>query len=416
MSIIISSIFIVCLTLIIIEDRLHLNKTGVVLTGAALSWALLLLGATDPHLLSEDLVLRLSGVGEILLFLMGTMSIVEVINSHGSFALIGQAFRGRSLKATYWGMLVAAFFMSSVLDNLTTLLVWVCIMRKLVPQQDKRALLVAALVPAVNAGGAWTPIGDVTTTMLWINGHVSSADIMSSLFVPSLVLLVVFGLCLWPAVRQADIRIEQTESDEAPVEGRMIVLVLGVMSLVSIPVLKLLIGLPPFMAVMLGLGLLWIATDFLHREREDGEAFKVYRLLGQIDWACILFFFGILFMVDALEVCGTLETLSRGIGALTESKLSVTTLIGVASAVVDNVPLVALAMKMYASSYLPNDVFWNYLALTAGTGGSLLIIGSAPGVALMALERIGFVWYLRWISWAAAVSFAASVASLYLLS
>jgi Na+/H+ antiporter NhaD/arsenite permease-like protein len=298
-----------------------------------------------------------------------------------------------------------SFFLSSVLDNLTTTIIMVTLIGKLIDKGDERLIMGGAVIIAANAGGAWTPIGDVTTTMLWIGGQLSTFEIMRSLFFPSLACLVVALLCLhW--VLKGDFSIHNGSDAEPEEPMGTTIFWLGVACLIFVPVFKLTTGLPPFMGIIFGLGLMWLFTDLMHRHDEERDYLRVPHIITNIDVSSVLFFLGILLAIDALHTAGLLDALANWMDQTIGNADIIAIAIGLASAVVDNVPLVAAVMGMYPLEHYPVDSqFWNMIAYCAGTGGSILVIGSAAGVAFMGLERVQFFWYFRHVGIPAAAGY-----------
>jgi Na+/H+ antiporter NhaD/arsenite permease-like protein len=315
---------------------------------------------------------------------------------------------------------VLTFFLSSILDNLTTTIVMVVLLKKLIADPKDRLYFIGATIIAANAGGAWTPIGDVTTTMLWIGGQLSVANIMLKLFLPSLAALIVPLFLISLQVKGQLQSMPEADTDE--VQGvsqneKRLILISGLVLLLMVPVFKVTTHLPPYMGMMLALGILWYLTELIHRskEHEEKKAFSVLTALQRMDMPSILFFLGILLAVAALETQGTLPSLAQWLNDNVGNLDVVVIITGVLSAIIDNVPLVAAAMGMYSMNEIPADSrFWEMLAFCAGTGGSMLIIGSAAGVAAMGLEKISFGWYFRKISWIAALSYCAGIGVYYL--
>lgn len=382
---------------IIFEYGLKVNKTAVALLIAVLCWAIYFSDSNIP--LQEDLKefgSHLSDVSQIIFFLMGAMTIVELIDSHKGFKIITDVIQTTSKRKMLWMISFTAFFLSAILDNLTTAIVMISVLRKMIPSRQDRFLLSCIVVCAANAGGAWTPIGDVTTTMLWINGQLSSLSIMKSLFLPSLVSMLV-PLCLFSIGQKGTYAPPTEEAIEPPPEpGARRVFYLGLGTLVFVPIFKAWTGLPPFMGVLIGLSILWLFTDILHHKYEHRQHLRIPTILTKIDISAILFFLGILLCINALETAGVLRYLSIWLEQKVHNQVIIATLIGILSAIVDNVPLVAGTMGMYPLSEFPMDSqLWHLIAYAAGTGGSLLLIGSAAGVALMGMEKIDFIAYMR---------------------
>ncbi len=382
---------------IIFEHPLKVNKSAIALLTATLCWA--------TFFVSSDLQLtekighfnaHISDVAQILFFLMGAMTIVELIDSHGGFSIITDMIHTTSKRKTLWIIAFISFFLSSILDNLTTTILMVSLLRKLVPDKESHFFLCFIVVVAANAGGAWTPIGDVTTTMLWINGQLSTVAVMKSLFLPSLVSLLVPLIIYSVKLKGNHPKMAKGLKESSTHPGCKPVFFLGVLSLVFVPVFKALTGLPPFMGVLIGLGVLWIITDLLHAKYEERHFLRIPHILTRIDTSGILFFLGILLAVNALETAGVLNDIAVWLGREVKNLPVIATLIGLVSAVIDNVPLVAATMGMYPLTSYPMDhELWHMIAYAAGTGGSILIIGSSSGVALMGLEKVDFISYFK---------------------
>lgn len=408
-----SLIFLVGYLLIIFEHPVKINKSATaLLTGVLGLIAYLILGEgafdTRLHHLHNDF----AKIAEIVFFLIGAMVIVEIIDAHQGFHVLGQLFRLKSPHLMMWALLIVGFILSGILDNLTTIIVMISLLRKLISSHKERILIASALVIAVNIGGAWTPIGDVTTTMLWIEGNITTLGIMKALFLPCVISLIVLGLSLRFLVPDLTFEALQNHAPLSNKHGMKRVLITGILCLLMVPTLKVIFDIPPFMGMLLAVGVMWVLTDLTHKKQEGNNHLKVQELLQKIDVASSLFFLGILMAVNALELTGVLGFLSNKISAITTSPVVIASTVGIVSAIVDNIPLVAACIRMYSlETYPPDHTFWALIALTAGTGGSLLIIGSAPGVALMALEKVGFFWYLKRISWIALLSYIAGIAS-----
>lgn len=389
------TIFVIGYAVIAFEGRLKVNKTAVALITGVLCWLTYMLFSSNKVEVNASLLLHLGDISSILFFLLGAMTIVELIDAHDGFEIITDLITQVNKRKLIWMVGFIAFFLSSILDNLTTTIVMVSLLRKLIRQKEDRLLFVGIVIIAANAGGAWTPIGDVTTTMLWIGGQISSVNIMLKLFLPSLVCLLIplvaVSFQLKGSVERAVV--ERVAKYVLPKYKQKIVLFMGVLVLVLVPVFKTYTYLPPFMGMLLGLGLLWMITEFMHRgiSHEEKDHLTLVSALHKIDISSILFFLGILMAIAALETSGMLAALalwlSEVIGNLTVIVMS----IGLLSAVIDNVPLVAASQGMYDLAKYPMDNYiWEFLAFCAGTGGSILIIGSAAGVAAMGMEKIDF--------------------------
>jgi NhaD family Na+/H+ antiporter len=392
-------IFALGYTAIIFEHILKINKSAVAIFMAVACWAVFFLGS--PHSLSENIThlnLDVSGVAQIIFFLLGAMTIVELIDSHHGFKVVTDAIRTTSKRKMLWLIAIATFFLSAILDNLTTTILMVSLLRKLIPDAKDRLLLCCLVVVAANAGGAWTPIGDVTTTMLWINGQLTSLAVMKALFTPS-VLSVLIPLVYFSFRMKGRISPASKEKQIVEEPGARIVFILGVLGLVSVPIFKAVTGLPPFMGILISLSILWLVTDGLHHKHEQRRHLRVPYVLTKIDISGVLFFLGILLCVGSLQAAGLLKDLATWLGGQVESLATLATFIGLFSAVVDNVPLVAATMGMYPlEAFPPDHALWHMIAYAAGTGGSILIIGSSSGVALMGMEKIDFMTYMKKVS------------------
>lgn len=369
----------------------------------------------DHHLVGHQLNESLASTAQIVFFLMGAMTIVEVVDAHNGFEVITSRIRTTKLSTLMWLVGFVSFFLSAVIDNLTTTIVMISLMKKLLDNHDDRLFFAGMIVIAANAGGAWTPIGDVTTTMLWIGGQVTTVEIMKGLFIPSMINLLVplaatsFILGARPVV--APQRLHGEEGPETTDFERKLMFFLGLGILVAVPVFKTVTHLPPFMGILFGLGILWAVGDLMHRNKEDDlhkQRLTLARALTRIDMSAVIFFIGILLAVAVLEHTHILSSIAQWLDKTVGRQDIIVMIIGLVSAIVDNVPLVAASMGMYSLQQYPTDSFlWEFLAYCAGTGGSILIIGSAAGVAAMGLEKIDFIWYVRKISGLALVGYLA---------
>lgn len=401
---------------IAMEHPLKINKSATALLGAGLLWTVYALNHASPTQLTEELGSSLMGTAQIVFFLMGAMAIVEVVDAHNGFEVITSRIKTKSLSSLMLMVGTVTFFLSAILDNLTTTIVMVSLTRKLLAEREDRMIFAGMIVIAANAGGAWTAIGDVTTTMLWIGGQISALNIMQAVFLPSLVslalplLLGAYWLRGRPVLAPA---MTASDSHQTGAFERNSMFYLGLAILILVPVFKAVTHLPPFMGILFGLGILWLVGDLLHREKEDihKDRLTLVSALTRIDMASIIFFVGILLAVAVLEHTHLLSELAHSLERNVGRQDLIVLLIGLASAVVDNVPLVAASMGMYSLEQFPTDSFlWEFLAYCAGTGGSILIIGSASGVAAMGLEKISFTWYLRKISLIAVAGYLAGAA------
>jgi Na+/H+ antiporter NhaD/arsenite permease-like protein len=407
-------IFIVVYAAIALEHPLSISKSASALFGAGVLWTIYALSTGDPGRVGHELDESVTATARIAFFLLGAMTIVEVIDGHDGFALITSRIRTRRLTELLWLVSWVTFFLSAILDNLTTTIVMVSMMRKLLSRGDDRLLFASVIVIAANAGGAWSPMGDVTTTMLWIGGQVSALGIVTALFPASVinlfVPLVVLSLTLRGKPLQAA---DAAEDSDVPPFERNLILALGLGVLLLVPAFKQITHLPPFMGILSGLGILWLAGEILHRRKppEARHKLTLAHALSRIDLASLLFFVGILLAVATLEHAGILEALAGWLGRHVGRQEIIVLLLGLLSAIVDNVPLVAASMGMYPLSQYPIDSFlWEFMAYCAGTGGSILIIGSAAGVAAMGIEKIQFIWYMRRIAWLATLGYLAGAA------
>lgn len=404
-------IFIVGYLAIIFEHNIKVNKTASALLMAALTWMVLFLYAPNLHALGE----KVNDISQIIFFLLGAMTLVEVIDVHKGFKVITDLIQTSSKRKMLWIIGLTTFFLSAILDNLTTTIVMISLLRKLVPDSKERMILGAMVVIAANAGGAWTPIGDVTTTMLWINGNITTLNVMKILFAPSLISLVVALVLLGWNLKGVYPHAVARAHEEVVEPGARLVFFCGVGALVFVPIFKALTGLPPFMGMLLSLGALWLLTDVLHSPHETRQHLRLPQILTRIDTSGVLFFLGILLCISSLDVAGILNQLAHFLDHTIGNISVIVTLIGLISAIIDNVPLVAAGMGMYDLQTYPQDSYlWQMLAFCAGTGGSVLIIGSAAGVAFMGLEKVNFIWYARKVSLIALLSYFAGVAALIL--
>ncbi|XP_073308370.1 sodium/proton antiporter 1 [Primulina huaijiensis] len=399
---------------IIFEESLAFNKSGVGLLMAVGLWVVRSIGAPSTEVAIAELSHASAEVSEIVFFLLGAMTIVEIVDAHQGFKLVTDNITTRKPRTLLWVVGFATFFLSSILDNLTSTIVMVSLLRKLVPPSEYRKLLGAVVVIAANAGGAWTPIGDVTTTMLWIHGQISTLPTMKDLALPSVVSLAV-PLALMSLTSEVNGKGQSAEdvlASETMAPRGKLVLFVGLGALVFVPVFKALTGLPPYMGILLGLGVLWILTDAIHYGESERQRLKVPQALSRIDTQGALFFLGILLSVSSLEAAGILRELANYLDANIPSVELIASSIGFVSAIIDNVPLVAAAMGMYDLSSFPQDSeFWQLVAYCAGTGGSMLVIGSAAGVAFMGMEKVDFFWYLRKVSGFAFAGYVAGIAA-----
>jgi Na+/H+ antiporter NhaD/arsenite permease-like protein len=418
---VIIAIFSITYAAIALEHPLKINKSASALLGAGLLWTIYAVFSSDHTAVGAQLSESVAATAQIVFFLMGAMTIVEVIDLHNGFQVVTSRIRTTRLTSLMWTVSLVTFFLSAILDNLTTTIVMVSLMKKLLEKESERLYLAAIIVIAANAGGAWSPIGDITTTMLWIGGQLSPLAVITRVFAPSVVSLFVPLLVMSYRMKGRQFAHESAATDSggdapSPAE-RNFMLYIGLGILVMVPIFKTVTHLPPFLGILFGLGIIWVVGDILHRNKppEEKERLTLAHALLRIDLSSLVFFIGILLAVATLEHTHVLAELATWLGQ-TVGRLDVIVLLfGIASAIVDNVPLVAASMGMYGMSQYPPDSFlWLFMAYCAGTGGSILIIGSAAGVAAMGLEKIQFGWYLKQISWLALLGYLAGAAAFVL--
>ncbi len=427
-------VFVLGYAAIALEHPIKINKTASALLTAVISWTLLVMlpmpdgieGSSAfaaylsglgegglgnlqehfKHFVGDELSHHLGSISEILFFLLGAMTIVELVDAHQGFRIITDRITTKNTVKLLWIVSIITFFLSSVLDNLTTSIVMVSLLRKLIKEAEQRKFFAGMVIIAANAGGAWTPIGDVTTTMLWIGGQISTGAIMSNVFLPSLVCLIVplgvLSFSLKGEIKGFDQA--TTNEGQGSVKGSLLMLILGVGSLLFVPVFKTVTHHPPYLGILLGLGLLWLVSELLHsgKDEEERKPFTAVHALSKVDTSSVLFFLGILLAISALQTANILSAAATWLDQTVGDLRIIVYLIGMLSAIIDNVPLVAASQGMYDMTTYPMDHWmWQFMAFCAGVGGSGLIIGSAAGVAVMGMEKIEFGWYLRKISlWA----------------
>jgi Na+/H+ antiporter NhaD/arsenite permease-like protein len=420
MNVVITILFIAGYCAIMFERAFKVNKGGVALLTGVACWTSYIIFSPDKSAVAGQLVERMGDFSGILFFLMGAMAIVEMIDAHDGFSIITGIITTRNKIRLLWIVSLFTFFLSAVIDNLTTTIVMISLLSKILLDREDIKFFAAMVVIAANAGGAWTPIGDVTTTMLWIGERISSTRIIAQLILPSLACIVVplvfVSLAMWMK-KEGLTTPKHTASPSVNSAHRNIVFFTGIGVLLFVPVFKALTHLPPFMGVLLGFGVMWVLVELLHKKETDkGQGnYSVHQTLSKIDISTILFFLGILVSVSALQSSGILHDLAAGLEQTVKNINVLVMSIGIVSAVVDNVPLVAGAMGMYDVARFPLDHhFWIFLSYCAGTGGSLLAIGSAAGVVSMGLAKIDFFWYVKKISLLALAGYF-SGAGVYLL-
>ncbi|MDY7396067.1 sodium:proton antiporter NhaD [Aureibaculum sp. 2210JD6-5] len=448
MTAVIILVFVIGYLAITLEHPLKLDKTVPALLMAAIMWALLaigfqqgwfnvvdghenvfsFLGGGDQHHAEEGftnmLLHHLGKTAEILVFLIGAMTIVEIVDLHRGFDVLKSWVKTKSKKKLLWILAILAFILSAIIDNLTATIVLITLLRKLIPERTDRLWFAGMIVIAANAGGAWSPIGDVTTTMLWIGKKVSALHLVERLILPSIICMVVpvFIATLLPAFKgKVEVDTNEYNEEEKSLLSSRTMLFLGLGMIVSVPIFKTLTHLPPYLGMMLALGVVWLVSEYIHPEEdftnERKHLYSAHKALSRIEMSSILFFLGILMAVAALEALvygsvnidgvevqvGTLRYVAEILNNAIPNQSVVIFILGILSAIIDNVPLVAASMGMYD---MPMDAkLWHLIAYSAGTGGSMLIIGSAAGVAAMGMEKIDFIWYLKKITWLAAIGF-----------
>lgn len=408
--------FIIGYCVIIFEHPLNINKAGVAILTATLCWTTYFIYSPSP--LQDDLALlnhHVSDVAQIIFFIMGAMALVELIDAYRGFKIITDFVQTRNKQTMLWIIALLTFFLSSVLDNLTTTILMISLLRKLIPDKKERLSLGCVVVIASNAGGAWSPIGDITTTMLWVQGRITTGPTIKALLLPSLVSLFI-PLVIYSFLSRGKYKLaHRSEAELRPERGATLVFTIGILGLVFVPIFKGLTGLPPFMGIILALAVLWIVTDILHLKHEKREHLTLTHVLTRIDMSAVLFFLGILLTIHALESAGILEDCANWLNAEIKNLSLFAIVLGLFSAILDNVPLVAATMGMYPlSAYPVDDPFWQMIAYAAGTGGSILIIGSSAGVAFMGMERVDFITYLKKAALPALLGFLGGM-GLYLL-
>lgn len=451
MDLLIIAVFVVGYILIALEHPIRINKTATALLTGVICWTLFIVSDSSPslqtsahylsfidhlksgtkdfasltaadihhHFVNFSLAEHLSEISQILFFLMGAMTIVELVDAHQGFKFITDRIETKSPKKLLWIVCWVTFFLSAVLDNLTTTIVMVSLIRKLIHNREMRLFFAGMIVVAANAGGAWSPIGDVTTTMLWIGGQISAGAIVKNTILPSIVCMIVPLLYLSFKLK-GSLGGEQKYAavSKHNIQSGNLMLLLGVLALVSVPVFKTLTHLPPYLGMMLGLGVLWVVSELINPDLDESvkKNYTAAHALTRIDMPSVLFFLGILLAVGSLQAMGLLHSLADYLNHTIGDNRIIITLIGILSSIVDNVPLVAASMGMYSLEQYPMDhMIWEYLAYCAGTGGSLLVIGSAAGVAAMGMEKIDFIWFLKKITLLAMMGYFAGAITYLLL-
>ena len=429
LTITIVALFVVGYLCIALESVTKINKAAIALLMCVGCWTLLVMGpeafypAVEPdsvmHHIAEVIEHHLGDAGGTLFFLMGAMTIVEIVDSNGGFNFVRDTIKTRSKRKLLWRVAFITFFLSAILDNLTTSIVMIMVLRKLVQSREERMIYAALVIISANSGGAFSPIGDVTTIMLWIKGVITTQGVLTEIFIPSLISMVIPAFIMQYMLEgkfDKQQNLPKAEVSHFTQTQRNIIFWLGVGGLCFVPVFKTLTHLPPFMGILLVLGVLWTVTEIFHynTSEDDTMAKRVSDLLSRIDLSTIMFFLGILMAVAVLQEVGVLTALGEGLNeAFAGNYYLINGIIGVLSSIVDNVPLVAGCMGMYPvaadGAMAVDGIFWQLLAYCAGVGGSMLIIGSAAGVVVMGLEKITFGWYMKKITWIAFVGYLAGI-------
>jgi len=413
-------IFVLGYIAIATEHSIKINKAAIALVTGVLCWIVYILFSPVKHVVAEELTYHVGEISGILFFLLGAMTIVELIDAHDGFEIITKRINQTDKRKLLWTVAFITFFLSGILNNMTTTIVIISILRKLIQNEKDRLFFAGIVVIAANAGGAWSPIGDVTTTMLWIGGQITSANIILKLILPSLVCLIAPLLVLtfkFKGNSKRSLPDDNKSTKLLSTNHQSIVFFSGILILILVPVFKAFTQLPPYMGILIGLGLLWIITEIIHKEKEETvkDSFSVVHALRKIDTSSILFFLGILLSVAALQSTGILTGFAKWMTNSITNDNTIALSFGMLSGIIDNVPLVAATQGMFNLAQFPTDhYFWEFLAYCTGTGGSILIIGSAAGIAAMGMEKINFFWYLKNISLLALLGYFAG-AFVYIL-
>lgn len=432
------TVFIIGYVLIASEHVLGINKATFALIMCAVLWSVYAMLGHDPNL-SEDLITSLGDTCEIVVFLIGAMTIVELIDRYGGFHILVEKIHARSKRRMLWVLAFVAFFLSSILDNMTTTIIMVMMLRRMLSNQKERWTFGCVIVLAANAGGAWSPIGDITTIMLWMKNYVTSVSLIANLIIPSLISVIIPTAIATTMI--ANEPMEELNEQDSRSGYKMsehhhglsvLILICGVAGLIFVPIFKSITHLPPYMGILLSLGILWLLTELIVRYYQlDGKIEgRISQVIGSIDMSTILFFLGILMAVSALGQAGILANLAHWLNDQFHEVYIISGIIGVLSSIVDNVPLVAACMDMYpvatdaliqasadpayTALFVEDGLFWHLLTFCAGVGGSLLIIGSAAGVVAMGIEKIPFMWYVKRITWLAFIGYVAGIVTIWL--
>ena len=416
-------VFVLGYMAIALEHTIKIDKAASALIIGGLGWALYAFSGVDAHHINEHLSHHLVDIAEILFFLLGAMTIVELIDAHEGFSIITDKITTNKRVALLWILSIITFFFSAALDNLTTAIVMAALLTKLIKDKEDLWMFAGMVILSANAGGAWSPIGDITTIMLWIGGQVTAANIITSVFLPSVVCAIVPLIYLTfrlkgDITRPVLVKSKEHYSDPTTPFERNLIFYMGVVGLLFVPIFKTVTHLPPYVGILFSLGVLWLVTEILHRSKnhEQKSALSVIGVLKKIDVPTIFFFLGILLAVASLQSAGQLDIVATFLDKTFNGDIYIINIIiGLLSSIVDNVPLVAGAMGMYEitpmGDFAVDGKFWEFLAYCAGTGGSVLIIGSAAGVAVMGILKIDFIWYIKNISLLALMGYLAGAAT-----
>ncbi len=431
-------VFVIGYLLIALEHVFGINKATFALMMSGILWGAYSLCTNDPNL-SEELVVSLGDTCEIIVFLIGAMTIVELIDRYGGFNIIVRHIHASNKRGLMWVLAFVAFFLSSILDNMTTTIIMVMMLRRMLSNAKERWIFACVIVLAANSGGAWSPIGDITTIMLWMKNYVSSADLIINLLLPSLVSVIIPTWIATYYIKSEPVEELNTQDKRVGYEMSthhrglsILILICGVAGLLFVPAFKSITHLPPYMGILISLGGLWLLTELIvHHYRLDGKMEgRISQVVRHIDMSTILFFLGILLSVGALQQAGILNHLAHWLNDSIHEPYLINGIIGILSSIVDNVPLVAACMNMYpvmtdamvaasadptyAAFFVEDGLFWHLLTFCAGVGGSLLIIGSAAGVVAMGIEKIPFLWYAKRITWLAFLGYIAGMGCIWL--
>jgi len=417
LSTLIAVIFVTAYACIALEHPLKINKSASALIAAGVMWTLYSFASPmGVHAVSEQLTEKLAETAAIVFFLISAMTIVEVTDSHGGFEVITCRIKATKLSSLLWIIGFITFYLSSILDNMTTTIVMVALMKRLLKDHNQRLFFAGIIVISANAGGAWSPIGDVTTTMLWIGGQVTTLNIIKTTWLASTVSMLVPLVLASFFIKGSVVPPDKFEEGAVCTTGseKTFMFFMGMGSLLFVPIFKSVTHLPPYLGIVLALGVLWLTGNILHRNKSEEEKadLTLVKALKRIDMASVVFFIGILLAVATLSANGMLPALAGWLDVKIGNQGIIVVIIGMLSAIVDNIPLVAASMGMYPLAQFPADSFlWEFIAYCAGTGGSMLIIGSAAGVAAMGLEKIEFFWYARRIGPMALAGYFAGIAT-----